>query len=55
MYDGETVQKHMLFDCNNLNNLRAQLLPPSPNISNTLYSSASKLRNTCSYYIMAMG
>ena len=46
---------HLLLDCPKLQDLRAQLLPPSPDISNTLYSNADQLRKTSTYYFMAMG
>jgi hypothetical protein len=50
-YPSETVQ-HILFDCANLKDLRAQLLPPTPIIANTLYSSTSQLRSSVASGLM---
>jgi hypothetical protein len=38
----------------NLKDFRAQLLPPTPNIANTLYSSTPQLRSNCRFFNMAM-
>ena len=48
----ETV-KHFLFDCPSLEDIRQQLLPPSPDLGNTLYSTAHQLKQTSKYYVMA--
>ena len=48
----ETV-KHFLFECPPLEDLRQQLLPPSPDLGNTLYSTADQLKQTSTFYIMA--
>ena len=47
--------QHFLLLCPNLQDLREQLLPKSPDINNTLYSDTGQLKNTCTYYFMAMG
>ena len=48
----ETV-KHFLFDCEPLNDLRKQYLPPSPDLENTLYADRTQLQQTSKYYTMA--
>ena len=48
----ETV-KHFLFDCEPLNDLRKQCLPPSPDLENTLYADRTQLQQTSKYYTMA--
>ena len=53
-YRNETVEHHLIY-CNRLQDLRDKYLPPIPSISNTLYSDASQLRNTCSYFYFASG
>ena len=50
----ETTE-HLLFRCPGLQDLRQELLPPSPDINNTLYSTADQLRKTSNYYHMALG
>ena len=50
----ETTE-HLLFYCPRLQDLRQNLLPPSPDIDNTLYSTADQLKNTSNYYYMALG
>ena len=46
---------HLLLHCPNLQDLRHQFLPPSPDINNTLYSTSDQLKRTSSYYFMALG
>ena len=48
----ETVN-HFLFECPNLEDIRTSLLPPSPNINNTLYADASQLNQTSKFFVMA--
>ena len=50
----ETVE-HVLFRCPKLKDIRQQLLPPLPTISNTLYSTTEQLMNTAKFLIMATG
>lgn len=49
----ETVE-HFLFDCPKLQDFRQQLLPPIPDVDNTLYSSLQQLKQTATYYSMAL-
>ena len=49
----ETTQ-HLLLYCPNLQDLRLQLLPPSPDINNTIYSTTEQLKKTSTFYFMAM-
>ena len=42
-----------LFDCTGLNDLRSELLPQKPDITNTLYGTPEQLENTHKYYVMA--
>ena len=53
-YKNETVEHHLIH-CNRLNDLRDTYLPKIPSISNTLYSDAIQLSNTCSYFYLASG
>ncbi|GFS18047.1 ribonuclease H [Elysia marginata] len=49
---------HLLLHCPNLDDLRQDLLPPAPditNITNILYSTTEQLKNTSKFYHMAMG
>ena len=48
----ETVE-HFLFECPNLRDLRKELLPPIPDINNTLFGDVSQLEQTSKYYNMA--
>ena len=48
----ETIE-HFLFECPNLKDLRQKLLPPMPDIDNTLFGNLSQLMNTSKYYFMA--
>ena len=50
----ETVE-HVLFQCHELKNLRDKYLPDSPDLENTLYSSAEQLVRTATFYNMAIG
>ncbi|GFR61986.1 LOW QUALITY PROTEIN: hypothetical protein ElyMa_001859900 [Elysia marginata] len=45
---------HLLLHCPKLDNLRQDLLPPTP-ITNILYSTTDQLKNTLKFYHMAMG
>ncbi len=46
--------EHFLFECqNNLKGLRQELLPPMPDIDNTLFGNVSQLINMIKYYFMA--
>jgi hypothetical protein len=49
----ETVQ-YLLLHCPQLSDLRRQLLPSLPSIYNTLYTSATQLRNTTHFAHSAM-
>ena len=51
----QETTEHLLFDCTVLQDIRQRFLPPSPDISNTLYSSTRQLQMTASYYYMALG
>jgi len=50
----ETVA-HLLFECPALHDLRKDLLPPSPDVGNTLYMNLEDLRETSlfSFFVMA--
>ena len=48
----ETVE-HFLIECPQLSNIRDVLLPPCPNIDNTLYSDSDQLKRTAQYYMLA--
>ena len=48
----ETVAHH-LFECPQLNDLRAEFLPRNPDIANTLYANPEQLKNTHKYFVMA--
>ena len=48
----ETVE-HFLFDCQKLQDLRENFLPPKPDIENTLYGSVDQLGMTSEFFIMA--
>ena len=50
----ETVT-HILFDCPKLTDLRSHLLPSSPSLDNTIYSTTDQLKNTCQFIFMTMG
>ena len=45
--------EHFLFECQNLKDLRQELLPPMPDIDNTLFCNVSQLINMSKYYFMA--
>ncbi|GFR73068.1 N-acetylgalactosamine kinase [Elysia marginata] len=45
---------HLLLHCPNLDDLRQDLLPPTPDITNILYSTTDQLKNTSKFYHMAM-
>ena len=45
--------EHFLFECPILKDLRQELLPPMPDIDNTLFGNLSQLINTSKYYFMA--
>ena len=45
---------HHLFECEGLDDLRAELLPCKPDYKNTLYGTEEQLANTHTYHIMAM-
>jgi len=47
----ETVE-HFLFECPQLSNIRDVLLPPCPNIDNTLYSNSDQLKRTAQYFML---
>ena len=49
----ETTE-HVLFECLGLKKDREKLLPPLPTIGNSLYGSASQLRNTAKLYYMSL-
>ena len=49
----ETTE-HLLFECTHLTDLRQQLLPPNPNIGNTLYTTHRQLKQTATFYSMAL-
>ena len=49
----ETVE-HLLFRCPKLQDLRLQLLPPIPDVDNSLYSTLEQLQKTAQYYFMAL-
>ena len=48
----ETVE-HFLFDCQKLQDLSENSLPPKPDIENTLYGSVDQLGMTSEFFIMA--
>ena len=48
----ETVA-HLLFECPALQDLRENLLPPSPDVGNTLYTNPDQLRKTSHFFVMA--
>lgn len=45
---------HVLFECPGLRAERERLLPPSPNISNSLYCSKSQLLKTAEFYYLSL-
>ena len=45
---------HHLFECEGLDDLRAELLPCKPDYKNTLYGTEEQLANTHTYHVMAM-
>ena len=52
-YAYETT-KHILFECPGLNNNRKKLLPPNPDVHNTLYGPLKQLRLTANYIRLAL-
>ena len=50
----ETVD-HIMFNCTKLSDLRRQFLPAIPHVTNSLYSTRSQLKNTATYFNMALG
>ena len=52
-YPYETVN-HVLFDCEKLSNLRKDLLPAQPSLSNVLYTNRAKLENTVRFVNMSL-
>ena len=48
----ETVE-HFLFDCPKLKDIRESLLPPKPDIENTLFGNADQLGMTSEYFVIA--
>ena len=51
----QETTEHLPFDCTVLQDIRQRFLPPSPDISNILYTSTRQLQMTASYYYMALG
>ena len=45
---------HHLFECQGLNDLRAEWLPSKPDFKNTLYGTEKQLANTHTSHVMAM-
>ena len=45
---------HHLFECQGLDDLRAEFLPSKPNFKNTLYGTEEQLANTHTFHVMAM-
>jgi hypothetical protein len=50
----QSMVKECVHGFANVKDLRAQVLPPTRNIANTLYSGTSQLRSTCRFFTMAM-
>ena len=50
----ETME-HFLFECPQLQDIREEFLPPTPDIENSLFGDVSQLVDTCKYYDMAHG
>ena len=45
---------HYLFECQGLDDLRAEFLPSQPNFKNTLYGTEEQLANTHTFHVMTM-
>ena len=50
----EETMEHYLFHCPKLADLRVQLLPPLPDIHNTLFCKHTQLKDTCTYRYMSL-
>ena len=52
-YHAYKITEHFLFECQNLKDIRQELLPPMPDIDNTLFCNVSQLINMSKYYFIA--